>query len=64
MVDIWFFGIIFIEMVEGKFFYVDIYLMRVIFMIFINLLLIFRKLEFWFDDFIDFVKKCLVKNFE
>ncbi|XP_032808823.2 serine/threonine-protein kinase 3-like isoform X1 [Petromyzon marinus] len=62
LADVWSLGITAIEMAEGKPPYADIHPMRAIFMIPTNPPPTFRQLELWTDEFVDFVRKCLVKN--
>uniref|UniRef100_A0A3B3X717 non-specific serine/threonine protein kinase n=1 Tax=Poecilia mexicana TaxID=48701 RepID=A0A3B3X717_9TELE len=60
--DIWSLGITAIEMAEGKPPYADIHPMRAIFMIPTNPPPTFRNPDQWSPGFLDFIKKCLVKN--
>lgn len=60
--DFWFCGIIVIEMVEGVFFFCDMYLMRVLFFIFRNFFF-WLKLKKWLKKFFSFIEGCLVKNY-
>ncbi|XP_032405888.1 serine/threonine-protein kinase 4-like [Xiphophorus hellerii] len=60
--DIWSLGITAIEMAEGKPPYADIHPMRAIFMIPTNPPPTFRNPDQWSPDFLDFIKKCLIKN--